>query len=77
MGLTMSGRSDCELLEWAFANGRKPSEEEIEIWNDCWRDQYAPRLRFRLEEAGMPIGSALTMFDFIDLDESRPLRSAE
>ena len=25
----------------------------------------------------MPIGSALTMFDFIDLDESRPLRSAD
>ena len=80
--VTMSGRSDSELLEWAFANGRKPSEEEIEIWNDylskrCWRDQYAPRLRFRLEEAGMPIGSALTMFDFIDLDESRPLRSAD
>ena len=80
--MTLSGRSDSEVLEWAFANGRKPSEEEIEIWNDylskrCWRDQYAPRLRFRLEEAGMPIGSALTMFDFIDLDESRPLRSAD
>src|SRR5580765_2124419 len=30
---TLKGRSDEELLEWAFANGRKPSEEEIEVWN--------------------------------------------
>jgi hypothetical protein len=28
---------------------------------------------FRLREAGIPIGSVLTMFDFIDLDEGRPL----
>jgi hypothetical protein len=26
-----------------------------------------------MREAGMPIGSVLTMFDFIDLDECRPL----
>ena len=76
------GQSDGKVLEWAFAHGRKPSDEEIEIWNAClskrcWRDQYTPRLHFRLEEAGMPIGAALTMFDFIDLDESRPIRSAE
>jgi hypothetical protein len=37
----------------------------------CWRDQYTPRLHVRLQEAGMPIGSVLTMFDFIDLDEGR------
>ena len=40
-----------------------------------WRDKYAPRLRFRLEEAKMPVNAALTMFDFIDLDEGRPLRN--
>jgi hypothetical protein len=73
---TLKGKSDHEMLEWAFAHGRKPSEEEIEIWNAymskrCWRDPYTPRLQFRLQEAGLPAGAALTMFDFIDLDENR------
>jgi hypothetical protein len=76
---TAKGGGDDQILQWAFAHGRKPSDEEIEIWNDyvgkrCWRDQYAPRLPIRLQEAGLPIGSVLTMFDFIDLDEGRPLK---
>jgi hypothetical protein len=71
--------SDENLLEWAFVHGRRPSEEQILIWSAYmmkrnWRDRYTPRLRFRLEEAKMPINAALTMFDFIDLDEGRPLR---
>src|SRR5436305_1828025 len=28
---TLKGGTDEELLAWAFANGRKPSDEEIEI----------------------------------------------
>ena len=72
--------SDEDLLEWAFVHGRRPSQEQILIWNAYmtkrnWRDKYAPRLRFRLEEAKMPVNAALTMFDFIDLDEGRPLRN--
>jgi uncharacterized protein DUF5069 len=68
------GGRDDEILEWAFSNGRKPLDEEVEIWNAClskrcWRDKYTPRLRLRLQQAAMPIGAALTMFDFIDLDE--------
>ena len=64
------------MLEWAFAHGRKPSDEEIEIWNDYvskrgWRDQFTPRLSIRLQESDMPLGSVLTMFDYIDLDEGR------
>jgi Domain of unknown function (DUF5069) len=64
------------MLEWAFTHGRNPSDEEIEIWNDyvskrCWRDQFTPRLAIRLEEADLPLGSVLTMFDYIDLDEGR------
>jgi gluconokinase len=74
--------SDDETLEWAFTHGRKPSEEEIEIWNAylskrCWRDAYTPRLHFRLQEAGLPVGAALTMFDFIELDEGRSPRFRE
>jgi gluconokinase len=69
--------SDEDLLEWAFVRGRRPSQEQILIWNAYmtkrnWRDNI-PCLRFRLEEAKMPINAALTMFDFIDLDEDRPL----
>ena len=76
-GRTLEGEGDREILNWAFARGRKPSDEEVEIWNEflskrCWRDQYTPRLHFRLEEAGLPINSVLTMFDCIDLEEGRP-----
>jgi gluconokinase len=71
--------TDEEIFEWALSNGRKPSDEEVEIWNAylfkrCWRDEYTNRLHFRLQQAGMPIEAALTMFDFIDLDEGRTLR---
>ena len=74
----LKGGSDEELLAWSFAKGRQPNEEEIEVWNGFmmkigWRDAYAERVRFRLEESGFPPGSVLTMFDFIDLDEGRPL----
>jgi hypothetical protein len=77
---TVKGSGDDQMLQWAFGNGRQPSDEEVEIWNDylskrCWRDRYTPRLGIRLQEAGLPIGSVLTMFDFIDLDEGRTLGS--
>jgi Domain of unknown function (DUF5069) len=75
----LKGGSDEGLLRWAFDHGRKPDDYEVEVWNGYlskrnWRDQYTERLHFRLKESGFPIGSALTMFDFIDLDEGRPLR---
>lgn len=78
---TLNGGTDESLLEWAFAHGRKPEDEEIEHWNAFlmkmgWRDKYTERVHFRLQEVGLPIGAALTMFDFIDLDEGRPPRWA-
>lgn len=69
---------DEAVLEWAFSNGRRPSEEEIEIWNAFmmkrgWRDAAVERLAFRLRERGFPLdGSIATMFDYIDADEGRP-----
>ena len=30
---TLEGGTDEEVLEWAFQNGRKPTDQEIEIWN--------------------------------------------
>lgn len=76
---TLKGGTDEELLAWAFALGRRPSDEEIEIWNAFmtkrgWRDSGTTRLHERLAEIGMPPGTVETMFDFIDLDEGRPLR---
>src|SRR6185436_5608651 len=40
---TLEGGSDDELLDWCFQHGRKPSAEEVEIWNAFllkrgWRD---------------------------------------
>ncbi len=72
--------SDETLLDWCFRKGRKPSEEEIEIWNGFlskrgWRDAGSEILSRRLREAGLPEdGSIPTMFDFIDADEGRPPR---
>lgn len=73
---TLKGRSDEDLLEWAFATGRRPTDEEIEIWNAFmskrgWRDAGTQRLNERLAEIGLPAGTVLTMFEFIDLDEGR------
>jgi hypothetical protein len=73
---TLKGGSDESLLEWAFTQGRKPTEEEIEIWNGFmtkrgWRDSGTQRLNERLAELGLPPGTVQTMFEFIDLDEGR------
>jgi hypothetical protein len=73
---TLKGGNDEELLAWAFANGRKPSEEEIEVWNAFmtkrgWRDAGTRRLNERLAEIGLEPGTVQTMFEFIDLDEGR------
>jgi gluconokinase len=73
---TLKGGSDEQLLEWAFKNGRRPSDEEIEIWNAFmtkrgWRDAGTQRLNERLAEIGLPPGAVQTMFEFIDLDEGR------
>lgn len=79
---TLKGGSDEELLEWAFATGRRPSDEEIEIWNGFmskrgWRDAATQRLNERLAEIGLPPGTVETMFDFIDLDEGRATLDAK
>lgn len=73
---TLKGGTDEELLAWAFRSGRKPSDEEIEIWNAFmtkrgWRDSTTQRLNERLAEIGLPAGTVETMFEFIDIDEGR------
>lgn len=74
---TLKGdKTDEQLLAWAFAQGRQPSEDEIEIWNAFmtkrgWRDAGTQRLNERLAEIGLPPGTVQTMFEFIDVDEGR------
>lgn len=74
---TLKGdKTDEELLEWAFAHGRRPDEQQIEVWNGFmlkrgWRDAGTARLNERLAEIGLPPGTVQTMFEFIDLDEGR------
>ncbi len=71
------GGSDEEILEWAFAAGRRPSEEEVEIWNEFmrkrgWNDEATARLQSRLSESGFQDRTDIqTFFDYIDLDEGR------
>jgi len=80
------GGTDDEVLEWCYANGRRPAEDDIAIWNEFmrkrgWHDEVAEFLTRRKKEAGMAGRSEITtMFEFIDIDEGRPLpgaRSAE
>jgi gluconokinase len=74
---TLKGdKSDEELLAWAFEHGRKPDEQEIEVWNAFmtkrgWRDAGTQRLNERLAEIGLPPGTMQTMFEYIDVDEGR------
>ena len=73
------GGSDDDILAWAVAQGRQPSPEEIEIWNDFmskrgWNDDGSERLEMRKKESGLDgRGDIQTFFDYIDADEGRPL----
>jgi gluconokinase len=73
---TLKGGGDDAVLEWAFSHGRRPSVDEIEVWNGFmtkrgWRDSASQRLKERLKEIGLEPGTVDTMFEFIDLDEGR------
>jgi hypothetical protein len=76
VGETLKGGTDVELLEWAFGKGKRPTPEEIEVWNAFmtkrgWRDAASQRVKERLKEIGLEPGTVETMFEFIDLDEGR------
>jgi len=77
------GASDDEMLEWAFTNGRHPTDDEITMWNEFmrkfgWRDHAAEILERRKREAGMQDRPEIeTMFQFIDADEGRAPAAAK
>jgi len=74
------GGSDEEILTWCFDNGRKPSEEEIFIWNSFlrkrgWRDE-ADGVTQELDNYKSRSGLAhrtdiQTFFDYYEVDEGR------
>jgi hypothetical protein len=54
---TLQGGSNEEILEWCFKRGRKPSEEEILIWNAFiakrgWRDEATSDLQAAKQRNG-------------------------
>ncbi|MEI6323102.1 MAG: DUF5069 domain-containing protein [bacterium] len=78
VGSTLSNE---EAWNWAMQNGVAPTEEQIEVWNGFmtrrgWRDDLVEILQRRLKEGGFEGRDDIqTMFDYIDLDEGRPLRA--
>jgi len=73
------GGDDDEILQWCWGTGRRPSEDEIYVWNEFmrkrgWNDELSEILKRRKKEAGMAGRSEIqTMFTFIDADEGRLL----
>ena len=73
------GGTDEEILQWCFAMGRRPAEDDIFVWNEFmrkrgWNDELSEILTRRKEEADMAGRSEIqTMFSFIDADEGRSL----
>lgn len=77
---TLQGGSDEEILEWCFTRGRKPSEEEIEIWNAFitkrgWRDAGSAELQAAKERLGWGDRDDIqTWVDLHDAEEGRTPR---
>ena len=71
------GGADEEILQWCFDNGRRPSEDDVYVWNEFmrkrgWNDEVSEILKRRKAEAGMSNRSDIeTSFQFIDADEGR------
>jgi hypothetical protein len=71
------GGTDEEILRWCFDNGRKPSDDDIYVWNEFmrkrgWNDEVSETLKRRKKDAGMADRSDIkTAFAFIDADEGR------
>jgi hypothetical protein len=76
----LQGGTDEEILQWCFAQGRHPTEEEIVIWNGFmrkrgWRDEAdgstgeleAYKTRSHLAQRH----DILTFFDYYEVDEGR------
>ena len=74
---TLQGGSDEEILEWCFERGRRPTDEEIEIWNAFilkrgWRDAGSEDLAASKKGAGFGDRDDIqTWVDLHDAEEGR------
>ena len=72
----LAGGTDEEILAWCFELGRRPSEEDIEIWNEFmikrgWRDSSSEKLAEAKRLRGFADRDDIqTAFEFHLADES-------
>jgi hypothetical protein len=73
--LVSEGKSDAEILEWCYANGYCPTDEEGFIWNAFmrkrgWNDDDTPYLQEEKESIGLgDCDEIQTLFDLYDFEE--------
>ncbi|HEY4257744.1 MAG TPA: DUF5069 domain-containing protein [Candidatus Udaeobacter sp.] len=78
---TLKGGSDEEILEWCFEQGRRPSDEEISIWNAFlmkrgWRDEASADLQAAKQRSGLSDRNDIqTWVDLHDVEEGRTPRA--
>ena len=74
---TNEGGTDEEIFEWCCQTGKRPSPEQIEIWNGFmnkrgWRDSASAGLQKNKEEAGLGHRDDIVVFfDLMDVEEGR------
>lgn len=72
----LAGGGDHEILAWCFARGRKPSDEEILVFNAFltkrgWRDDSSAELEEMKRQRGFANRADIqTFFDFHKADEA-------
>lgn len=72
---TLRGGSDRVILQWCFRTGRKPGDEEIEIWNTFmqkrgWNDPAAGGLEEEKRSSGFGDRADIrTWFELFEADE--------
>jgi hypothetical protein len=80
---TLKNKSDGEILSECFKVGRKPSEEEVLIFNQFmmkrgWRDDVSEWLIEQKQKSGFAERNEIqTAFDFHDADEGRKPRFSQ
>ena len=72
----LAGATDDDSLAWCFEHGRRPSDEEIEIWNEFmtkrgWRDSSSGALAEAKRLRGFALRDDIqTAFEFHLADEA-------
>ena len=75
------GTSDEDTLAWCRARGHQFTEDDAFAWNEFlrkrgWNDNASERLKQRKAESELSSCDDIrTLFDYIDADEERPLRT--